>query len=76
MSNTTEKARDMRLIREVAEATGVSQHAIRQMCINGEIVHIRCGRVYLINFKKFLEYLDTGYQVEEVEPVNGIRKVM
>lgn len=50
----------MMTIRECSDKTGVSYDYIRKLCMNGKIVHIRAGTKYLINFGKFIEYLNTG----------------
>lgn len=44
--------------------TGLSYECLRQLCINGEIVHMRSGVKYLINLKKLEEYLDVGKGVK------------
>lgn len=50
----------MMTIRECSEKTGVSYDYIRKLCMNRKIIHIRAGTKYLINFGKFIEYLNTG----------------
>ena len=45
-------------IKEVSSRTGLRYEFLRQLCLNGEIVHIRTGNKYLINYEKFLEYLN------------------
>lgn len=44
-------------LREAAERSGLSYSALRLMCIRGEIVHIRVGKRYLINWSRLIEYL-------------------
>ena len=50
----------MLTINETSERTGISYFAIRQLCLQGKIVFIRSGKKYLINFEKFIEYLNDG----------------
>ncbi len=50
----------MRSIKEVVEETGIPYHTIRQWCISGMIIYIKTGNKYLINFDKFIEFLNTG----------------
>lgn len=50
----------MLTIKECSEQTGVSYDAIRKLCLNGKIVHIRAGNKYLINFGKFVEFLNNS----------------
>ena len=45
-------------IPEAAKRTGLSYDAIRKMCINNQIVHIRTGKKFLINWEKMVAYLD------------------
>ena len=66
---------NMTTINETAEKTGLAKHYIRQCCINNKIIHIRCGRRILINFDKFIEFLNTGDQMENIEPQKKIRKL-
>ena len=47
-------------LRTASEKTGLSYECLRQLCINGEIVHMRSGVKYLVNLKKLEEYLDVG----------------
>lgn len=47
-------------IRECSSRTGVSYDWIRKLCLQGRIVHIRAGNKYLINFGKFVDYLNNG----------------
>lgn len=51
-------------IREVSARTGLSYDWIRKGCIQGKIVHIRAGNKYLINFERFVAYLNEGDQKE------------
>ena len=38
-----------------AEVNGLTEHRIRQMCIDGTLKHIRAGVKYLINLNSLLE---------------------
>lgn len=49
-------------IREASDKTGVSYDALRKMCLNNQIVYIKAGNKFLINFGKLVEYLNTGEQ--------------
>lgn len=50
----------MLTIKEAAEKTGISYEHIRQMCINGQLVHVKAGRKFLINAARLTEYLNKG----------------
>lgn len=63
--NVIQMIPEMVTINECSVRTGVSYDWIRKMCIQGRIVHIRCGTKYLINFGKFLDYLNTGDGAEK-----------
>lgn len=51
---------EMVTISELSERTGLPYSFIRKLCIQNKIVHIRSGNKYLINFNRFLEFLNTG----------------
>ena len=47
-------------IKELANITHLSYNFIRQLCLKNEITYIKAGTKYLINYEKFIEYLNTG----------------
>ena len=49
---------EMVTIEEAAKRSGLSYDSIRKKCIRNEIIYIRNGRKYLINWKRFLDYLN------------------
>ena len=69
MDNTIDMIPEMLTIKECSARTGVSYDWIRKLCLQGRIIHIRAGSKYLINFGKFIEYLNTG-DPERGEPDN------
>jgi len=50
----------MLTIRETAERSGLAVHYIRQLCLQEKIVFRKAGNKYLINYEKFIEYLNAG----------------
>ncbi len=54
----------MKSIREAAIETGMSYHALRQLCLTGQIVHIRVGTKFLINMDKLKSFLNGEMQDE------------
>ena len=52
----------MKTIREMAELTGLSYAYLRSLCLQNKIIHIRTGKKYLINYDKFIDYLNTAMQ--------------
>ena len=52
-------------LREAAERSGLSYSALRLMCIRGEIVHVRVGTKYLVNWSRLLEHLGGVPDAEE-----------
>lgn len=50
----------METIKEVSEQTGIPYHTIRQLCLERRIVYIKAGNKYLVNFDKFIDFLNTG----------------
>lgn len=50
-------------IKEVSARTGISYESIRYLCLTNQITFIRVGRSggkYLINYERFLEFLNKG----------------
>ena len=45
-------------IKELALETGVSEHYIRKLCKTNQIKYIKTGVKYLINYERFLDYLN------------------
>ncbi len=48
----------MLTIKETAKRTGLAVHYIRQLCLQDKIVYRKAGAKYLINYEKFIEYLN------------------
>ena len=55
----------MRTIRETARLTGFPEHALRILVQQNKVVFVRCGSKVLVNYDRFLDFLNTG---EEVRP--------
>ena len=51
---------EMVTIREASERSGLSYYTIRRLCLTDKIVHIKTGTKFLVNWNKFLEYLNGG----------------
>lgn len=45
-------------LRDAAARTGLSYGFLRRLCLSGQIVHIRCGNKFLVNFQKLCDYLN------------------
>ena len=56
----TREVPEMIIIREAARRTGLSYDFLRKACLRGEIVHIRAGTKFLINFGKLTEWLNSS----------------
>lgn len=52
-------------LKEASELTGISYDYLRKMCINKQIVHIKAGVKYLINFEKLVDYLNGVAPVQQ-----------
>ena len=51
----------MLTINEAAErAPGLSKWRIREMCVSGELPHLKAGKKYLINEQLLIGYLTKG----------------
>ena len=53
-----EHAPRMVTIKELSELTGLSQYCIRGLCKQGNIKYLKSGTKTLINYQRFLEYMD------------------
>ncbi len=51
---------EMVTLKEASKRTKISYDFLRKMCINNQIVHIKAGTKYLINWWKLVEYLNSG----------------
>ena len=60
----------MLTIKETAQRTNLAEHYIRGLCLQNKIVHVLCGRKYLINFERFIDFLNEGEKAPE--PPQGI----
>jgi len=57
----------MLTVKETAQRTGMAEFYIRSLATTNRIVHIRCGKKYLINLEKFIEYLNTSLGTDETD---------
>ena len=48
-------------IQRCSQETGLSYDAIRKLCLAKKIVHIKAGSKFLINYDKFIEFLNSSY---------------
>ena len=55
---------EMITIKEAAQRTGLSYDFLRKSCLKGQIVHIRAGSKFLINFGKLVEWLNEGERID------------
>ena len=58
---------EMITIKEAAQRTGLSYDFLRKSCLKGQIVHIRAGSKFLINFGKLVDWLNTSKGANEIE---------
>lgn len=57
-----EQVVQMITLKEASSRTGIPYSRLRKMCINHQIVYIKAGCKFLINWDKLVEYLNTGEQ--------------
>ncbi len=59
---TSIKIPEMLTLSELSRRSGLSYDYLRNLCIQNKITHIRCGRKYLVNADRFIDFLngDTG----------------
>lgn len=48
----------MKSLKEAEAETGICYSALRKLCLEGEIVHIRVGKKFLVNMNKLADYLN------------------
>lgn len=63
INNTFQMFPEMVSIKIASERTGVSYDRIRKLCKQGKIVYIKTGSKFLVNFGRFVDYLNTGDQI-------------
>ena len=56
-----ERRIEMLTLRETSRRTGLSYDALRKMCLRNEIVYIRVGSKFLVNFDKLIEHLENPH---------------
>lgn len=49
---------DVLSLKEVAEYVHISKDTVRKACLNGELKHIRIGRLYKITKENLIEFLE------------------
>ena len=50
----------MLTIKEVSKESGVSEHFVRSLCWQNKITYVKAGRKFLINYDRYVDYLNTG----------------
>ena len=58
---------DMVPIKQAAQRRGLSYDFLRKACLKGQIVHIRAGSKFLINFGKLVDRLNTSKGGNEID---------
>lgn len=51
---------EMVSLNEASRRTGLSYDLLRRLCLTNEIVHIKTGVKYLVNFPRLCDYLNGG----------------
>lgn len=57
----------MLTIKQTAAETNLPYELIRKLCLQNKIVFIRTGNKYLINYEKFIDYLNGENPIEHVD---------
>ena len=57
MTTNIPKARMLTIDEAAAVVDGLTKYRVRQMCLTGELKHIKAGKKYLINEKQLLEII-------------------
>ena len=57
-NSMTETKITLLTIKQAAElVNGLTEYRVRQMCVHGQLPHIKAGKKYLINKEIFLKYI-------------------
>lgn len=59
------RAPRMTTIAETARDSGVPEYCVRRLVKGGKIVAIQAGKKWLINYDKFIEYLNTNIPADD-----------
>ena len=62
ISNTGLKIPRMLPIQTIADECGFSYKTLWKLCKENKIIYVKAGNKYLINFDKFIDFLNTGVQ--------------
>lgn len=54
-----EKYPDVLSVKMAAQYIGVSKDTVRKLCLNGEMEHVRVGRLYRITKQHIINFLET-----------------
>lgn len=50
----------MLTIKELSEKTKLSKYFVRRLVLENKVQYVKSGNKYLVNYEKFLNYLNTG----------------
>lgn len=59
MSDNARECPEMLTLNETSLRSGLPYGYIRKLCLQGKIVHIRTGVKYLVNYDRFVDFLNT-----------------
>lgn len=67
----------MRTIRALAKecrenGLDITEHFIRKLCLEGKICFVKAGSKYLVNYDRFIDYLNGELMLPEPEPERGV----
>ena len=62
--------------KEQDPATTLTKYRIRELVLNKTVPHVMCGKKYLVNLDKLIEYLSGPEQEPEKKPVKNRRLVV
>lgn len=47
-------------LKECVKRTGMPYHYIRNLCLNNEVIHVRSGKKFFVNYENLCERLNRG----------------
>lgn len=57
------------------KGTGITEWFIRSLVLENKIAYVKAGNKYLVNYDRFVEFLNTPMEKETPQPTGTIRRI-
>ena len=54
-------------IKETAKESSLAEHFVRGLCLQNKIAYVKAGKKFLINYDRFIDYLNAGESTRVTE---------